>query len=342
MPVAPSPFLTGLAARLVLLWLLVAVAGFAALALGAQDYPAGMVWRALTSQALSGGDDPALAILREMRLPRAGAAVLVGAALAVAGLMMQALTRNPLADPGLTGVNAGAALAVVAGLWWAGPLAPAALAGLALAGAAAAAALVRALAGTGDTTLRLPLAGAAFASLCMAIVALVVLLNPEARGVYRFWMVGSLSMADAAMLARMAPLAVFGLGLALLMARQIEALGLGAELAGALGVHPARAAAGALLAITCLAGASVALAGPVGFVGLIAPHLARRALPKAAGLAAQVLAAAPLGAFLTLLADLAGRRLPRPAELPLGIVLTLIGAPVFMMLVRRMLRAGAA
>lgn len=324
--------------RLGLLWLAVALAFAGALCLGAQDYPPTALWR------LFGAHDPedaVQAVLWGMRLPRALAAVVVGAALAVSGLVMQAMARNPLADPGLTGVNAGAALAVVAALWAFGPLPQTALAGLALAGAALAAVLVRMLAGGGDNSLRLPLAGAAFSSLCMALVSLVVLLNPEARNIYRFWMVGSLALADRAALMALAPVALTGIGLALLAARQIEALMLGSEIGAALGLRTGRVLGLGLGAVALTAGASVALAGPVGFVGLIAPHLARRLAPGAS-LAASLLIACPAGALLTLLADTAGRWLIRPGELPIGIVLAGVGAPAFMVLVRRMLRQEEA
>lgn len=339
-PAPPRP-ITGdarrIARRLALLWALVALAFAAALCIGAQDYPPNLLWKILTAYD---PQDAAQAVVVEMRLPRALAAVVIGAALAVAGLTMQALTRNPLADPGLTGINAGAALAVVAGLWFAGPLSAGGTAALALSGAALASLVVRALAGQGDTTLRLPLAGAAFASLCMAIVAFVVLLNPEARNIYRFWMVGSLSVAGGETLIRLAPVAGLGIALALVAARQVEALMLGEELGAALGVKPARVMTLGLAAITCASGAAVALAGPVGFIGLIAPHLARR-VAAGAGLATTVLLACPLGAIITLLADIAGRRMARPAELPLGIVLAMVGAPLFMLLVRRILRGTA-
>lgn len=322
---------------LALLVAAVLAALLAALCLGAQDYPPALLLAALWHYDPG---DPGQAILMEMRLPRALAAVVVGAALAVSGLLMQALARNPLADPGLTGVNAGAALAVVAGLWGFGALSQAAVAGLALTGAAVAALVVRALAGGGESTLRLPLAGAAFASLCMALVALVVLLNPEARNVYRFWMVGSLALASGAQLAVLAPVALAGIALGLIAARQIETLMLGEEMGAALGLHPGRALTLGLLAVVLTAGASVAIAGPVGFIGLIAPHLARQLRPGT-GLAGVVLLACPLGAGIALLADTAGRWLIRPSELPLGIVLAMIGAPAFMMLVRRMLRSPA-
>lgn len=319
--------------RFVLLWALAALAFLAALGLGAQQIPPAEIWRALTGGTQSAAADVVLG----MRLPRALAAVVVGAALAVAGQVMQAIARNPLADPSLTGVNAGAALAVVLGLAAFGALPRAGIAGLALGGAAVAAVLVRLLAGRGDSTLRLPLAGAALASICMSVVALIVLSNPEARNIYRFWMVGSLAMVDAEGLAALAPVAFAGVLLALFAARGIEALMLSDELGAALGISPARTLSLALAAIALCAGASVALAGPVGFIGLIAPHFARRI--AGASLAAQIAAAAPAGAILALLADTAGRVAIRPSELPVGVVLAMIGAPAFMLFVRRLLRA---
>lgn len=321
--------------HLALLWLAVLAGSVAALCLGALDYPLDTAWAMLTDYDPA---DPAQAVMAGMRLPRVIAAVTVGAALAVAGVIMQAMTRNPLADPGLTGVNAGAALAVVLGLYAFGAVSQPVVAGLALVGAALAAILVRLLAGGGDSTLRLPLAGAAFGTLCLSLVALIVLLNPEARNIYRFWMVGSLAVSDTAAVLRLAPIAGIGILIALLSARQIEALMLGAEMGTALGVNVGRVMGTGLAAVAMTAGASVAIAGPVGFIGLIAPHIARR---FGGGLAAQVLLACPIGAGLAVLADLAGRWFARPAELQLGIVLAMVGAPAFMILVRRMLREAA-
>ncbi|WP_170295306.1 FecCD family ABC transporter permease [Paracoccus aestuariivivens] len=323
--------------RLAVLWLAVLAGLIAALCLGAQDYPLPVLWHALMAFEPK---DPAQGIIIGMRLPRVLAALVIGAALAVAGVVMQAMARNPLADPGLTGVNAGAALAVVMGLFWIGALPQMAIAGLALAGAALAALLVRHLAGSGDNTLRLPLAGAALSSLFMALVALIVLTQPEARNAYRFWMVGSLAMAQLSALAVLAPIAGLGILLAALVARQIEALMLGAEMGSALGLNVGRVMGLGLASVALCAGASVAIAGPVGFVGLIAPHLARRVLPHSS-LTQQVALACPVGAGLAIIADLAGRWLARPSELQLGLVLAMLGAPVFMALIRRLIREGA-
>ena len=316
------------------LCLLLLLAMGMSLCLGAQLYAPKLVLSALFDRDPA---DPAQQILWEMRLPRSLAAVVTGAALGVSGQIMQALTRNPLADPGLTGVNAGAALAVVTALWLLGPIAPLQIAAVALLGAGIATILVRLLAGEGDSSLRLPLAGAALASLCMALVALIVLLNHEARNLYRFWMVGSLALADVESLKIMTPLIAAGILLALMMSRQIEALLLGAEMGTALGLHPGRVLSLGFVTVTLCAGAAVALAGPVGFIGLIAPHLARALAPRA-GLATWIACVCPLGAVLALVADTLGRMVMRPGEAPLGIVLALAGGPCFMLLVRRMLR----
>ncbi|TWI33922.1 FecCD family ABC transporter permease [Paracoccus sulfuroxidans] len=316
---------------LLILWCLVTLAFAAALALGAQDIAPGQVMG-----AIMGDRGPAADVVLGLRLPRAAAAVFVGGALAVAGVVMQTLARNPLADPSLTGVNAGAALAVVLGLMSFGVMPRPLVAALAFGGAAAAAIIVRLLAGHGDTTLRLPLAGAAFASICMSIVALVVLLNPEARNIYRFWMVGSLAMADLQGLAMLVPVGLLGVLCALFAARGIEALMLSDELGAALGVSPGQVLTLALLAIALTAGASVALAGPVGFIGLIAPHIARRIVGS--GLSRLILASVPLGAILALVADVIGRVAIRPSELPIGIVLAIFGAPAFMLFARQLVR----
>lgn len=323
--------------RLLPLWLAVLAGLIAALCLGAQDYPPAVLWAALTA---FDPKDPAQAIVMGMRLPRALAAMVIGAALACAGVIMQAMTRNPLADPGLTGVNAGAALAVVIGMFWLGALPQPGIAALALGGAALAALLVHALAGGGDTTLRLPLAGAALSSLFMALVALIVLMNPEARNSYRFWMVGSLAAVQLPALAVLAPVAGLGILLAALVARQIEALMLGAEMGQSLGLNVGRVMGLGLAAVALCAGASVAIAGPIGFVGLIAPHLAR-SLRSGASLTQQLALACPVGAGLAIFADLAGRWLLRPSELQLGLVLAMLGAPAFMVVIRRMIREGA-
>ncbi|TNJ42744.1 iron ABC transporter permease [Phaeobacter sp. B1627] len=316
------------------------LAAFAAsLAFGARSIPVATLWQALT--AFDPGD-PLHGVLRGLRLQRALSGAICGAALAGAGVIMQGLTRNPLADPGLMGVNAGAALAVVAVLWSFGPQDVPAIALAAIIGAGLSAAAVWALAGGQEAsdnralTIRLPLAGTAISSLCLSMVAAVVLLNTETRDLYRFWMVGSLGQATFDTLTRLLPVFAAGVALALAAARGLDALALGHDVAAGLGARPARAAAAALLAVTLLSGGSVALAGPLGFVGLIIPHLVRGLTGSATGLT--LVAALPLGAAMVLACDTLGRVAARPSEIAIGLVLAVIGGPAFMVLLSRVLR----
>jgi len=310
-----------------------------ALSNGARAIPLATVWQALVAFDPA---DPLHGIVRGLRLERAVGGAICGAALATAGVLMQSLTRNPLADPGLMGVNAGAALAVVAALWSLGPQPVPALALAAVAGAGLAALAVWRLSGGSETSasrslsVRLPLAGMAISSLCLALVAAVVLLSTETRDIYRFWMVGSLGRATFHTLAGVLPLLGLGAGLALLSARGLDAMALGQDVAAGLGTRPALTAALALLGVTLLSGGAVALAGPLGFVGLIVPHFARALVGSGSG--AAICVAMPLGATLVLLCDTLGRLAARPSEIAVGLVLALVGGPAFMLLLSRVLR----
>lgn len=280
-------------------------------------------------------------IIWEMRMTRTLTGLATGAALAVAGLVMQQISRNPLADPGLLGVNAGAALAVVLAIWLAGWRGPGLLSGVAVAGAGLAAVAVFALGGGARAAdraavLRLTLAGIAVSALCLAFVSGVVLIDQGTRDLYRFWTIGSLAGADAARLARLSPLIAAGLALALLMARRLDALALGTDSARGFGVPVASTVAMGLFAVACLAGGSVALAGPIGFIGLIVPHLVRRLVGPS--LLPGVLVAAPMGGAMVLICDAMGRVLARPAEIQTGLILALVGGPVFLLLIGKVAR----
>ncbi len=322
---------------------LLALASFAAsLALGATRLPPATVWAALVAFDPA---DPGQAVVRGMRLPRSLAGLAIGPALAAAGLMMQRLTRNPLADPGLMGVNAGAALAVVAGLWLLGPLGAETRALAATLGAGIAAAAVWVLSGgrggqvgTG-ALLRLPLVGSALTSLSLSAVWVIVLIDPHTREVYRIWTAGSLAATDTATLARLLPMILAGLGLAALIARRLEVLAMGAEIAAGLGAQPARTAALAVVAVTLLSAAAVALAGPLGFVGLVVPHAARR-LAGAGRPGRALVVALILGAVATLACDTAGRLVAEPSEMALGLMLALLGGPAYLVLLSRLTAPG--
>lgn len=310
----------------------------ASLIWGAREVPALVVWQALVQFDAT---DPLHGLVHGLRLQRTLTAMATGAALAVAGVLMQSLTRNPLADPGLMGVNAGAALAVVLMIWTFGPQSAPLLTLTASVGAGLAALAVWLLAGGtaatggGGLSIRLPLAGTALNALCLSLVAAIVLMQTESRGLYLFWMVGSLGQADFTTLALVLPFLVIGAGLAVLIARGLSALSLGSDVAKGLGAHPALIAATALLAVTLLSGSAVALAGPIGFVGLIVPHVARSV--ARANLALSLLFAAPMGAALVLVCDTLGRVAARPSEIPIGLVLALIGGPAFMILLSKLL-----
>lgn len=325
--------------------LLLLLASFAAsLALGATRLPAATLWAALFAFDPA---DTGQAVARGMRLPRSLAGLAIGPALAAAGLVMQRLTRNPLADPGLMGVNAGAALAVVAGLWTFGPLGPEARALAAALGAGVTAAAVWVLSGgrggqAGTAALlRLPLVGSALTSLGLSAVWVIVLVDPDTREVYRIWTAGSLAAADTATLLRLLPMILAGVALCALTARSLETLAMGAEVAAGLGTRPELTAALAVTAVTLLSAAAVALAGPLGFVGLVVPHFARRI--GGSGRPGRTLAAALLlGASATLVCDTAGRLIAEPSEMALGLMLALVGGPAYLVLLSRLLSPADA
>ncbi|MDI3298995.1 MAG: iron ABC transporter permease [Bacillota bacterium] len=282
-------------------------------------------------------------ILLQIRLPRVVLAALTGAALAVSGTVLQALFRNPLADPYVLGVSSGAALAatlVIAFLpalpgpagwslaWWALPAA-------AFAGAAATLgavlALGRLLGRPGPATLLL--AGVALSTLLSAGVSLVATLQPSRLGPITFWLLGGFSGADWRAVALAAPPVLLGLALVLSRHRELDALLLGEERAGYLGVEVPRELGWLLIATSLLTAGAVALAGMIGFVGLLVPHLLR--LLSGSGHRWLLPLAAGGGAAVTVGADLLARTVVAPGELPVGVVTALAGAPFFLLILLR-------
>lgn len=297
---------------------------------GIVDMDLGQVWRALT---FDDGSQSRI-IIWELRFPRALVAGLVGANLAVAGAVMQALTRNPLASPSLTGVSAGAGLAVVASL----VLFPARPLGLtpliAFAGGMVGGAVVFTLATRSVVTpVRLALAGFATASLLLAMTTGLLLLSHETVGTVYFWLAGGVAGRGWQHVEVILPWMVGGIGLAFLMSRQLNILLLGEDVARGLGISTARTRLVLIVVAIFLTGAAVGVAGPIGFVGLIAPHVARflvgtdhyRVIPLAA----------LFGAALVVWADVAARNVQRPLEIPVGILIALLGGPFFLFLARR-------
>lgn len=315
---------------LVLLLLALAGAVLLSLAYGARSVPPAEVLAALT-----GGTSADAVVVRELRLPRTVVGLLVGAGLAVAGALAQGLTRNPLADPGLLGINAGAALGLVAALTLgAGSLLGGIWAGFA--GAAVAAVLVHLLgtAGRGaPTPARLALAGVAVTGLLGALTSALVLVDRSSLDAYRFWAVGALSGRTWTTAGEVGPFVLLGLVLGVGVARSLDAVALGDEAAAALGTWLGRVRAVTGLAVVLLAGAATAAAGPVVFVGLVVPHVVRAWCGP--GHLPLVVHSALGGGVLVLLADVAGRVVAPPGEVPLGIAVAAVGGPAFVLLVRR-------
>ncbi|MBT0773973.1 iron ABC transporter permease [Kineosporia sp. J2-2] len=300
--------------------------------------------RGLTPAELLGvvtgsGTAEARAIVLDLRLSRTLAAVIAGAGLAVAGAVIQGHTRNPLADPGLLGVTSGAAVAVVLAIFLLGITDPAGYLWFCLLGALLGTVLVTAVGLAGArrrdaSPAALVLAGAAVNALLAAVTGVLLLLDSATLDVYRFWTVGSLAGGPDPEVLRVAgPFVLAGIVLALAHAPALDALALGDDAAKSLGRNPLRTRLTGLAAVTLLAGGAVACAGSLGFVGLVAPHVMRRVTgPGHRWLLPQCALA---GGVLVLLADVIGRLVVHPAELPAGVVLGVLGAPAFIAIVVR-------
>ena len=323
-----------LLAALVLLVLITESLALGSRALGPEE-----VWQGL----LAHDNSVASKVVWELRIHRTVLAIVVGASLAVAGVVMQALTRNPLAEPGILGVNAGASLAVVAAIGGLGFTSVNQYLPFAFAGAAAAAVLVHVMSRRSAEAgpARLVLAGVALGASLSSITGTITMYNSKIFDSYRFWVVGSLENRKLEVLLWVAPFLAVGLVLALASAHSLNALALGDEQATALGVNLAVVRGVAFVALTLLCGAATAAAGPISFIGLVIPHVVRLLVgaDQKHLLAWSVVA----GAGLLLAADVAGRLLIRPTELEAGIVTAFIGAPVLLVLAvtNRTIRRGA-
>jgi iron complex transport system permease protein len=292
--------------------------------------------------ALASGEGAMGLVMREIRLPRALLGMMIGAALGLAGAAMQGFLRNPLAEPGLIGTSASAALgAVVAIHTGAYAVFALALPLAALVGAGCAVGLVLVLAGPGGRALTLILAGIAVSALAGALTALVLNLapSPYAAAEIVFWMMGSLADRSMSHVALATPFLVAGAALVLRQRRGLDALTLGEDVASSLGISMTKLRLGVVFGTAAMVGAATAVAGAVGFVGLVVPHLLRRAVGASPS---RLMPAAMLGgAAMLLAADIATRLIAPERDLKLGVLTALVGAPFFLHLIRRMGREAA-
>lgn len=306
--------------------------------IGLRNYDPATVWAALT--ASDGSADHI--IISSLRLPRTLCAAVVGAALGIAGLLMQVTLRNPLAEPGLLGINAGAAFAVVFALTIFGVSSLFGLSLIAILGAALSMVAVFAIvtaAGGGLTPISLMLAGVTFAALLASLTQVLIITDEAAMEALLFWLAGSFADRDTGLLFVVLPLLLCLAAGTLPFASQLDVLATDDITAQAVGLDVRKLRLGLLALASALAGLSVAAAGPVGFVGLVAPHVARLLVGTSHGrLLPGVLL---IGALLAVSADILGRLLVAPQEAPITVTLALLGGPVFVALIRRR-RLGAA
>lgn len=309
---------------------LLALLCVASLVIGSASIPLADLWQALTDP----NDPIAEATLLGLRVPRTILGVLVGAALGVSGALMQALTRNPLADPGILGVNAGAGFAVTLGVAFLGITRIHEYLPLAFAGAFLAAVLVYVLAALGErppSPLRMTLVGVAASAVLIGFSQTLALINPETFDRMRFWGAGTLADRPAGSIEAVAPWIVVGLVLALVSSRALNAIALGDDVARSFGARVGLTRVMVALAITLLCGAATAAVGPIAFIGLMVPHLVR---PFTGPDQRRIIAfSAVVAPVLMLGSDVLGRVMV-DSELQVGIVTALVGAPVLALLAR--------
>ena len=303
----------------------------ASVSLGVRDVSLADIVAALSGQADTVGE---AAVVK--RLPRTVLAMLVGAALALSGASLQAITRNPLADPGILGISAGSSFFVVLGITVFQLSRPYSVMGVAIAGAAVASILVYLIgsAGRGGATpLKLALSGAAMSAALVSLTSAAILPRVDAAQSFQSWQVGGVGGGTWDRIATVAPILAVGALICFACSRGMNSLALGDDLAVGLGEHVCRTRALAGVGAVVLCGAATAIAGPIGFVGLIIPHLCRllfgpdhRWLLPFSALA---------GASLLVAADVIGRVIARPDEIQVGIITAIIGAPFFIWIVRR-------
>ena len=309
----------------------------ASLAVGARDVSLAAVWQALTAFDPANGGHAVV----HARIPRTVLGLLAGGALGLAGAAMQGVARNPLADPGIIGVNAGAALAVVTGIHVFGVATFSGYIWFAFLGAAAAAVvvyLVASLGREGATPVKLALAGAALSAGLYSLMNVILVSSQDTLDRFRFWQVGGIAGRDWPVILPALPFLAGGALIVLMAGRILNGLALGDDIARGLGQRVGLSRAVTALGIVLLCGSATALAGPIGFIGLVIPHAVRFLTgPDYRWILPFSLVAAPV---LLLGADIVGRVVLLPGEVPAGIMTALVGAPVFVWLIRRGKGAG--
>ncbi|MFE0704170.1 FecCD family ABC transporter permease [Streptomyces sp. NPDC058872] len=315
----------------VLCLVLLALAVLASAMFGSKPTSAADVLRVVT-----GEEDGYLRTVVESRYPRTALGLLAGLCLGVAGTLMQGITRNPLAEPGLLGINAGASASIVAATAFLGAAGQRETIWWALVGALVTGVAVHLIgtAGGGGSPVRLVLAGAVLSAVLAAFIQAVALSRPRVFDTYRYWVVGSLGGRGFDALWAVLPFAAAGFLLAVLLAPGLNAMAMGDDKAASLGINPVRVKGAGLLAATLLSAAATAAVGPIAFVGLAVPHVVRALV--GADFRLQIVFTSLVGPALLLFADVIGRVLLRPQELMVGVVTAFVGAPALLFAVRRM------
>jgi len=317
----------------VLLLIAVIVASFWHLSLGAKSIDWLTIWQALTDYNPLDSDQ---AIIRESRQARLIVALAVGAALALAGVVMQAISNNPLADPGLLGINSGAAFFVVASVLFLPMFGSNYLPLFAFLGAAVAALLVMLLAGGEQNSERLVLAGVAVTAMFSAMTAILLLIDQQGLDKLRHWLTGAIGASDLLKLHFVYPYLIAAAIGCFTLVRSLNAFHLGARVAEGLGVNVLFLKISGLALVVVLSGSVVAVAGPIGFVGLVIPHIARLLVRN--NYIWLFLYSLLLGALLLIVSDIAARVAFQPYEINTGIITAFVGAPVFIGLVLRKMK----
>ncbi|MDE1460698.1 FecCD family ABC transporter permease [Spartinivicinus poritis] len=274
-------------------------------------------------------DDKLTTVMDTLRMPRTFAAIIVGGCLGVAGTLMQSVTRNPLAEPGLLGVNAGAALGVVIGISFMAAETGYAYLVWAFIGALVGNGVILWVANHGSavvTPVKLILAGIAVSATFQGITSFLLINSQATYDQYRYWVLGSLAGIDLSIIGQVLPFLMIGLFTSLVLTRPLASLMLGDDVAKSLGHRPKLTRFIVTITVTLLAGGSVALAGPISFLGLIAPFLARAITGPV--LFQQLILSALLGALIVLIADISARLIVQPFEAPVGMILAIVGAPL--------------